>query len=283
MTGRKKLTEEEVRRAAEGYAETKNLASIARQFGVTPATLRRSLAEVGVETSGSVKNIDLTREALWERYKVTPIKDLAIELGLSTMTLAAKLEAAGIYYAPADREDIGQMVTGLIEQLATRREALGWTRKQVGAACSVAAPQIGKWELGNYYPRLPFLVEWGAALGLDLVPADDHGLRWVEREQNEEARADFLVALYRSGKTSREVAQIAGVTQPTLIRLLKRHGVEMRKRGARPRSIEPKIDEAALAALMGRVEEEIRRIGELPKVRLVLGKKSMAVISPDEG
>jgi transposase-like protein/DNA-binding XRE family transcriptional regulator len=283
MTKSRKLSEDELRRAADMYAETKNLASVAREFSVQPSTMRVHLAQLGVKTNGPAKDIALTKDEVWERYKRSTLNDLIVEWGLAKETAISKLEAMGIYYAPADREDIGLMVTELVRQLTARREAMGWTRKQVGGACGVTGSQVGKWEMGSYYPRLPFLVDWGAALGLELVPAEGHGLKWIELGQEEDARSDFLAALYRSGKTTREVAQIAGVTQPTLIRLLKRHGVEMRKRGARPRSVESKLDEEALAALMSRIECEIRRAGKLPKVRLMLGKKTIAVLDPDEG
>jgi len=70
----------------------------------------------------------------------------------------------------------------LIEHLVQRRQALGWSLKDLAQRCGIEAPLLLEWEQGAASPRLDAARRWSAALGskLSLVAAAEaprQGLR----------------------------------------------------------------------------------------------------------
>jgi transcriptional regulator with XRE-family HTH domain len=62
----------------------------------------------------------------------------------------------------------------LISELETRREALGWSTKELGDRCGIDEAFLKDWERGLGSPRFDELQHWATALGLalELVPAE---------------------------------------------------------------------------------------------------------------
>jgi transcriptional regulator with XRE-family HTH domain len=67
----------------------------------------------------------------------------------------------------------------LIGHLKARREALGWSVKEVGDRAGLDEAVIAQWERGDAAPRLDAVAGWAAALGLalSLTPADAEARR----------------------------------------------------------------------------------------------------------
>ena len=70
----------------------------------------------------------------------------------------------------------------LIDHLKARREALGWSTKQVADRASLDEAVIAQSEHGGASPRLETVESWAAALGLtlSLVPADAEARRGLQ-------------------------------------------------------------------------------------------------------
>jgi hypothetical protein len=58
---------------------------------------------------------------------------------------------------------------------------------------------------------------------------------WPLEDRHSTTELVELIARYRSGTTSRELAKELGVGKTAIVRLLRRHGVEIRRRGKRPK------------------------------------------------
>ena len=67
----------------------------------------------------------------------------------------------------------------LIGDLKARREALGWSVKEVGDRTGLDETVIAQWERGDVSPRLDAVANWASALGLTLsvTPAEDEARR----------------------------------------------------------------------------------------------------------
>ena len=67
----------------------------------------------------------------------------------------------------------------LIGDLRARREALGWSVKEVGDRTGLDETVIAQWERGDVSPRLDAVANWASALGLTLsvTPAEDEARR----------------------------------------------------------------------------------------------------------
>jgi transcriptional regulator with XRE-family HTH domain len=70
----------------------------------------------------------------------------------------------------------------LIGNLAMRRDALGWSIKELSDRCGIDQNFLGEWERGIGSPQLDAVEHWARALGLELAfaPAENKGRRGVQ-------------------------------------------------------------------------------------------------------
>ena len=69
------------------------------------------------------------------------------------------------------------MKAPLISDLKSRRQALGWSVKELGEHCGIDEKSLNDWEHGLGSPRLDALESWASALGLRLAVAAQHDVR----------------------------------------------------------------------------------------------------------
>ena len=70
----------------------------------------------------------------------------------------------------------------LVGNLALRRDALGWSIKELSDRCGIDQNFLGEWERGIGSPRLDAVEPWARALGVELAfaPAENKGRRGVQ-------------------------------------------------------------------------------------------------------
>jgi transcriptional regulator with XRE-family HTH domain len=68
--------------------------------------------------------------------------------------------------------------------MKARREALGWSVKEVGNRTGLGGSVIARWERGDVLPRLDAVANWASALGLSLsvAPAEDEVRRGLHAD-----------------------------------------------------------------------------------------------------
>ena len=57
----------------------------------------------------------------------------------------------------------------LLDEFKARRQALGWSIRELGDRCGIDERLLTEWEHGVGAPRLDAAVKWAGALGLDLT------------------------------------------------------------------------------------------------------------------